>query len=55
MCDAPQDVGTLIARAGDLMLANGTHAMYASNPNVIEGTTASQWTVDWARGVINNQ
>lgn len=54
VCDAPQDAGTLIARAGDLMLANGTHAMYASNPNVIEGTTASQWTVDWARGVINN-
>lgn len=55
ICDAPQDIGTLIARAGDLMLANGTHAMYASNPNVIDGTTAPQWTVDWARGVIDEE
>ena len=53
VCDAPQDLGTLIARAGDLLLANGTHAMYASNPDVIEGTTATQWTVNWARGVID--
>lgn len=53
VCDAPQDLGTLIARAGELLLANGTHAMYASNPDVINGTTASQWTVDWARGVID--
>lgn len=55
VCDAPGDVGTLIARAGDLLLANGTHAMYASNPGVIDGTTASRWTVDWARGVIDSQ
>ncbi|WKD58280.1 Cutinase [Corynebacterium capitovis DSM 44611] len=52
VCDAPQDVGTLVARAGDLLLANGNHAQYATNPGVIEGTTASDWTVQWARSVI---
>ncbi|AWB84843.1 cutinase family protein [Corynebacterium liangguodongii] len=55
ICDAPQDLGTLAARAGDLMLANGIHAQYATNPDVIPGTTAPAWTVDWARGVIDAQ
>lgn len=53
VCDAPLAVGNAIDRAGDLLLANGNHAMYASNPDVIPGTTATQWTVDWARSVID--
>ncbi|WP_115685718.1 cutinase family protein [Corynebacterium senegalense] len=55
VCDAPQDMGTLLARAGDLMLANGNHAQYATNPEVIPGSTATQWTVEWARGVLDGE
>ncbi|MDY5785070.1 cutinase family protein [Corynebacterium sp.] len=55
VCDAPQDAGTLVARAGDLLLANGNHAQYASNPAVIPGTTTPEWVVQWARGVIDAQ
>ncbi|UIZ92015.1 cutinase family protein [Corynebacterium sp. CNCTC7651] len=53
VCDAPLAVGNAIDRAADLLLANGNHALYATNPDVIPGTTASQWTVDWARSTID--
>ena len=49
VCDAPPNVGDALGRARDLVAANGVHAMYASNPNVIPGTTANQWTVEWIR------
>ncbi|SDS81020.1 cutinase family protein [Corynebacterium timonense] len=55
VCDAPQDFGTLLDRAGELLLANGNHAQYATNPEVIPGTTTTQWSIDWARGVIDQQ
>ena len=53
VCDAPFAVGNAIDRATDLLLANGNHAMYASNPDVIPGTTASQWTLEWAAATID--
>lgn len=53
VCDAPLAVGNAIDRASALLLANGNHALYATNPEVIPGTTASQWTVDWARSTID--
>ena len=53
VCDAPRDIGNGIDRAAALIAANGVHAMYASNPNVIPGTTANAWVVDWARGIID--
>lgn len=53
ICDAPIDVGNALGRAQALIDANGVHAMYATNPNVIPGTTANQWTVDWMHGIIN--
>lgn len=53
VCDAPLAVSNALERASDLLLANGNHALYASNPDVIPGTTAPQWTVDWARNVID--
>lgn len=53
ICDAPQDLSNGIQRAMDLINANGTHAMYASNPGVIPGTTTNAWIVDWAHGLIN--
>lgn len=52
ICDAPENVGDAVARAMELVEANGVHALYASNPNVIPGTTADQWTVQWVRDQI---
>lgn len=52
ICDAPPSVTDALARAEALVDANGVHALYASNPAVIPGTTADQWTVQWASGVI---
>lgn len=49
ICDAPPNVVDALGRAQDLVNANGVHAMYASNPNVIPGTTANAWTVEWIR------
>lgn len=54
ICDAPQNIGNAVDRAGALLLANGNHAMYASNPDVIPGTTTPQWAVDWATSVIDS-
>ncbi|MDY6050334.1 MAG: cutinase family protein [Corynebacterium sp.] len=53
ICDAPLDVGNALDRAKALIGANGVHALYASNPNVIPGTTADQWTVGWAEELID--
>ncbi|RNE49990.1 cutinase family protein [Corynebacterium alimapuense] len=54
ICDAPLGVGTALDRALALVAANGVHAMYASNPNVIPGTTTNAWLVDWAIDLIDN-
>ncbi|MCQ4627873.1 cutinase family protein [Corynebacterium sp. CCUG 65737] len=54
ICDAPPNVGDALGRARELAEANGVHAMYASNPDVIPGTTTSQWTVEWIRESIDN-
>lgn len=53
ICDAPRDVGNALDRALALASANGVHALYASNPEVIPGTTANAWVVEWASGLIN--
>ncbi|HZK31930.1 MAG TPA: cutinase family protein [Corynebacterium sp.] len=52
ICDAPLDISNAIGRALDLAAANGIHAQYASNPDVIPGTTTPQWILDWAHGLI---
>lgn len=52
ICDAPMGVGNALERAQALAAANGVHAMYATNPNVIPGTTTNAWLVDWATGLI---
>ncbi|MFI6219133.1 cutinase family protein [Nocardia salmonicida] len=59
ICDAPRQalnpanalgsLAALIRSAG-----NPVHALYASNPVDGDGTTATQWTVDWASGLIEN-
>lgn len=52
ICDAPLNAGNAVERAQALAAANGVHAMYATNPNVIPGTTTNQWIVDWASRLI---
>ena len=54
VCDAPQGVGNAIERAHALIAANGNHAMYATNPVVIPGTTVPEWTVGWVRNVVDS-
>ncbi|MBE7365703.1 cutinase family protein [Corynebacterium aurimucosum] len=55
ICDAPLDVSNGLERARDLIDANGVHALYASNPDTIEGTTANQWVTQWAKDTIDAQ
>ena len=53
ICDAPRQVGNALERAQALVAANGVHALYATNPDVIPGTTANAWVVDWASRLIH--
>ncbi|TVU57414.1 cutinase family protein [Corynebacterium aurimucosum] len=55
ICDAPLDVSNGLERARDLIDANGVHALYAYNPDVIEGATANQWVTQWAKDTIDAQ
>ncbi len=52
ICDAPRQVGNALERAQELVAANGVHALYASNPDVIPGTTTNAWVVEWATDLI---
>lgn len=52
VCDAPPDAAAVLPRAGTYAGGNAVHAMYAANPNVIPGTTAPAWIVEWAGGLI---
>jgi len=54
VCDAPRGVGNAIDRAHALIAANGNHAMYATNPAVIPGTTVPEWTVGWVQNVVES-
>ncbi|AGP29858.1 cutinase family protein [Corynebacterium terpenotabidum] len=54
VCSAPRDVGNALQRANDLIAANGIHAQYSSNGNVVPGETVPQWIVNWARDIIDN-
>lgn len=59
ICDAPREalnpanvlgsIAALIRSAG-----NPVHALYATNTVDGQGTTATQWTVNWARELIEN-
>lgn len=53
ICDAPLDVSNGLERARDLIDANGVHALYAYNPDVIEGATTNQWVTQWAKDTID--
>lgn len=53
ICDAPREIGNALGRATEMVQANGVHSVYATNPYVIPDTTANQWVVEWAKGLIN--
>ncbi|WP_297006285.1 cutinase family protein [uncultured Corynebacterium sp.] len=53
VCSAPRDIGNAVQRANDLIAANGIHAQYSTNGNVVSGETVPQWIVNWARGIID--
>ncbi|MGO1826415.1 MAG: cutinase family protein [Corynebacterium variabile] len=54
VCSAPRDIGNAVARANDLIAANGVHAQYSTNGNVVPDATVPQWIVNWAKDIINN-
>lgn len=54
VCSAPRDIGNALQRANDLVAANGVHARYSTNGNVVEGETVPQWIVNWARDIMDN-
>jgi hypothetical protein len=31
------------------------HSQYATNPNVFPGSTTTEWLINWANGLINQQ
>lgn len=53
VCDAPSQIGNALERAQEMAAANGVHAMYATNPDAIPGTVATDWVVGWATDIIN--
>lgn len=59
ICDAPRQALNPVNALGSLAAlirsaGNPVHALYASNTVDGNGTTATQWTVDWAAGLIEN-
>ncbi len=46
VCDAPSRLDAIPANAQNYLLGNIVHTQYATNPDVIEGTTASEWAVE---------
>ncbi len=59
ICDAPRQALNPVNALGSLAAlirsaGNPVHALYASNTVDANGTTATQWTVNWAAGLIDN-
>lgn len=59
ICDAPREALNPVNVMGSLAalvrsVGNPVHALYASNTVDGNGTTATQWTVNWAAGLIEN-
>lgn len=52
ICDSPTVISEGLNALRSLAEKNIIHAQYATNPNVVEGTTATGWTVRWATDLI---
>lgn len=49
VCDMPWLLFDAIQRANNNLFESIAHTQYATNPNVIPGTTAKDWIIDWVR------
>src|SRR5699024_4551650 len=49
ICNAPLNVVDGAARFQEFLTNNAAHAMYATNPDVITGTTVPEWTIGHIR------
>lgn len=52
-CDAPPNLPDIIARGPGLFASAGAHGTYAFNTEAIPGTTPVEWTINWAKGLID--
>lgn len=53
ICNAPFNVVDGAARFQEFIANNAIHAMYATNPDVIQGTTVPEWTLGHVRGLVD--
>lgn len=53
ICNAPLNVVDGAARFQEFLANNAIHAMYATNPDVIEGTTVPEWTIGHVRELVD--
>lgn len=52
ICNAPHNLVDGAARIGDFLANAATHAQYAHNPDVIEGTTVPDWVIGHVAGIV---
>lgn len=53
ICNAPHNLVDGAARIGDFLANAAAHAQYATNPNVIEGTTVPEWVIGHLAGIVD--
>lgn len=53
ICNAPLNVVDGAARFQEFIANNAIHAMYGTNPDVIEGTTVPEWTLGHVRELVD--
>ncbi|WP_241727036.1 cutinase family protein, partial [Dietzia sp. SLG310A2-38A2] len=53
ICNAPINVVDGAARFQEFVANNAIHAMYATNPDVVMGTTVPEWTIGHVRELVD--
>lgn len=53
ICNATINPMTLVEKGTNFFSNNPVHSQYNTNPNVVPGTTATQWIVQWMEKLIN--
>lgn len=53
ICNAPLNVVDGAARFQEFVANNAIHAMYATNPDVVMGTTVPEWTIGHVRELVD--
>ncbi|EYT62194.1 cutinase [Dietzia sp. UCD-THP] len=54
ICNAPLNVVDGAARFQEFVANNAIHAMYATNPDVVMGTTVPEWTIGHVRELVDS-